>query len=802
MQSSQFARLRPKRIGATLLSLVFLLPFLFLFLISPLSAAEIQFLRIGDSSVKVSAYGMAADQGELFPKVALALSGGGARGLAHIPIIEAIERVGIPIDLVVGTSMGSLIGGLYAAGYSPGDIRRLLDETNLLLLFAVASIEQGPLPPQPMREYRDNLLTVAFDMKGIGGSSGLIGDQRILSMLNDALSRVGGITDFDKLAIPFRCVGTDAVTGAKVVFSQGSLVSAIRSSIAIPVIFTPYPTQGRYVIDGGLVDNLPINLAKELGADIVIAIDVNASDYEVTIDELSSVTEMLGQLLAIMTKNTVVDQLEHADLVIKPDLSKHGILDFFNVKAILEAGNSAAADNGERLRLLSRRIAIDRPLQPRDPLRYGSYFSLPDVYVASVSHVPLPGSPSTTIPFNLKPFQRFIGLPLDDLRKKELQNLFDEIRYYGEYATILYDFEDTGRGQSKQVLGNLTIRTRAFERKPAAIGLGAFGTSALSLDSGSGQLGFYLHPSFSLDFTLDKIPTSIFGLGFSALYDGALHFQTHIDYPSASKMLPSLVFGYVVGGLHPANTRTSSALPKVTDRMISLALGADIRISPRMNANIQLAYQGVFYGGDDTMTPPPGVSMAGLMPKVYFQAVYSDFPFGFFPWDGTRADLTTAFGGNLKGLEYQLEARLQQAFPFRSDASLLYDLHLGFNRSLYPLANNYLHFGGVEGMAGYAPGYLVDEMILVRLGFLHRLHEGDIPVYLRYMLMFGSSSRSTDELLAADLPLYAQAPIFSQLRAAEAGASIAIGLSSPIGDLLFGLGVNTSGRFALFVEVR
>jgi NTE family protein len=798
MRSMGFGFSRPAWRGALLSVLLALC----LAVSNPLPAAVGKSLHIGDSSVNISVYGLSQAQREAYPKVALALSGGGARGLAHIPVIEAIERAGIPIDLVVGTSMGSLIGGLYAAGYSPSDLRRLLEANNLLELFVVASVEQVPLQPEPMRKYRSNLVTVRFDMKGVGGSTGLIGDQRILTLLNDTLSRVGGITDFDELAIPFRCVGTDAVTGAKVVFSHGSLVAAIRSSIAIPIVFTPYPTQGRYIFDGGLVDNLPIDLAKELGADIVIAVDVNASDYEVTIDELTSVTEMLGQLLAIMTKNTVVDQLEHADLVINPDLSKHGILDFFNVEAIIEAGNLAAAENGEQLRVLSQRIAIDRPLQPQDPHRYGPYFSLPDVYVASVSHVPLFGSPTAKLPFNLKPFQHFVGLPLDNLRKKELEQLFEEIRYYGQYATILYDFEETGKGKSGQVQGNLTIKTRAFEPKPASIGLGAFGTSAVSFNADSGQLGFYLHPSFSLDFTLDRIPASIFGLGVSALYDGAFQFRTHLDYPSDSMMIPSLGFNYAVGGLHPANTRTSVVERKKTDRLLSLDLGADVRISPRMNANIHFEYQVVFYGEGDPAAPPPGATMVGLLPKIHFQVVYSDFSYGFFPWEGTRADLITAFGGNSKGFDYQLEARLQQAFPFRPDASLCYDLHVGFNRSPYPLAKDYLRYGGVEGMAGYLPGFLVDEMLLARLGFLHRLREDDIQVYLRYMLMFGASSRSTNELIEAALPLFAQSALFRQLRSPEAGASIAIGLSSPIGDLLFGFGANTSGRFALFVEVR
>ncbi len=172
-------------------------------------------------------------------KVALVLSGGGARGFAHIPVIEAIERHNIPIDIVVGTSMGALVGGLYAAGYSPRDMVELIDSYDMVKLFSVSPAPfQKPILSS-FTDYRDNILTITFDKRGVGRASGLIGDQKILEMLNSSLINASAITNFNHLPIAFRCVGTDLVSGEQIVFTSGSLSESIRASISIPGIFTP-----------------------------------------------------------------------------------------------------------------------------------------------------------------------------------------------------------------------------------------------------------------------------------------------------------------------------------------------------------------------------------------------------------------------------------------------------------------------------------------------------------------------------------------------------------------------------------
>ena len=167
--------------------------------------------------------------------------------------------------------MGALVGGIYAAGYSPRDMVKLIDSYDMVELFSVSPAPfQKPILSS-FTDYRDNILTLTFDKRGIGRASGLIGDQKILEMLNSSLINASAITNFNHLPIAFRCVGTDLVSGEQIVFSSGSLSESIRASISIPGIFTPAIVGDKLIIDGGLVNNLPIDIAKEMGADIIIA---------------------------------------------------------------------------------------------------------------------------------------------------------------------------------------------------------------------------------------------------------------------------------------------------------------------------------------------------------------------------------------------------------------------------------------------------------------------------------------------------------------------------------------------------
>ena len=282
------------------------------------------------------------------PVVALVLSGGGARGFAHIPIIEELERRGIVPDMVIGASMGALVGALYASGYTSQDMYALIDDTDFMN--AVFNLSQ-PAEKVLDRAYDsigDPNFSIDFTEDGIGRADALLDDSKVNLILHESLSRVEDIGSFDDLAIPFRCVGTDFRSGEGIVFSSGSLYDALRSSMSMPFVFPVVQLEdGRYVVDGGVYDNLPIELARSMGADIVIAVDVNESIRQAAEDEetFETLSGALTQYLVLVGQIRSVEQYDDADYVIVPDTSRIGVVAFNDIDAILECGRAFVEDN-------------------------------------------------------------------------------------------------------------------------------------------------------------------------------------------------------------------------------------------------------------------------------------------------------------------------------------------------------------------------------------------------------------------------------------------------------------------------
>lgn len=754
---------------------------------------------VGDQFIGMQVYGSRDDASESYPKIALVLSGGGARGFAHIPVIEAIEKVGIPIDMVLGTSMGSLVGGLYSAGYSPGDMRRLIASYNMVELFALAALPPLRPDPAPLRRDRDNLFVLGFDSEGLGGASGIIGDQRILSMLNDSLSRVSPIDDFNELAIPFRCIGTDLVTGERVVFSEGSLVSAIRSSISIPVVFTPYPTDGRLIIDGGLVDNMPVHLARDMGADIVIAVDVNAVDYTIEAEEMESLTDILSQLIVILTKNTVVYQSTDADLLIEPQLDQHDILDFAAVDEIIAVGEATAISRHEDIQTLAQKIGAFRTLVPLDPDRYGAYFTLPDVYVNSVSHRTV-GSYQDEGIFNLEQFDQFVGKPLDLVSKRKLRTLFEELRIDGGYATVAYDYTDAFLGKSDTVRGNLEIQTRKFEPKRSSISAGLNAAVSYAWTS-SNESQFRMLPDFSVRYTNNQFFDSTSSLEVLFAASDATTISSKLKYGLTPNIQIGTQIGYVTGGIHPLNLRYALTGVEDRDRMMISEFFLEYRYNSHHVLKLATDFDYIWYGEQV-------VGRDAFIPSARFDGVYTTIPFGFFPKSGSRMDFSFLAEAPIEGnnrFGYRMETRLQKVLSLGANDALWFDAHAGTSHVSNPRKTAYFDYGGSRGIPSYPALSLVDDMILARVKHLHHFSAGMPTVILQSMVTVSSRGLLIGQLLSDTDPYNDNSGLpFSSLggfEELEYSGSIALGLSTATIDFLFGLALDNNLRLALFFEV-
>ncbi len=289
------------------------------------------------------------------PRIGLVLSGGGSRGLAHVGVLQALEEMRIPVDAIAGTSMGAVIGGLYASGMSATEI----DEFIRGIDWSIAFRDRPARDTLNFRRKQDDReFLVRFPLGVRGGKfrvpRGLIQGQRLTQTLRLETLPVAAIEDFDDLPTPFRAVAADLETGARVVLERGDLTSAMRASLSAPGVFAPVEIDGRLLVDGGLVENLPVDVAKAMGVDIVIAIDVGFQP--VGRKELTSALAVSNQAITIMMQRETGRQrslLTANDILIAPDLGDLLATDFGETQRTIGLGLAATLANGDRLARLS-----------------------------------------------------------------------------------------------------------------------------------------------------------------------------------------------------------------------------------------------------------------------------------------------------------------------------------------------------------------------------------------------------------------------------------------------------------------
>jgi len=314
------------------------------------------------------------------PVVAVVLSGGAALGFAHVGVLKVIEELGIPVDIVVGASMGAIVGGLYAAGYSPADMERIAGRVDWRAGFddTMADSPYGFREKEVSRRFP---FTVGFDTGGIWAGKGLLAGPSITTLLEVLTLNVSSIQDFDLLPRRYRAVAADVATGEKVVLASGRLADAMRASATIPFLFKPFMLDGRPLVDGGVVDRLPTDVARELGADIVIAVDVRENMAR-SAGELRTMVDVLGQVSTLLVNQDVEARRALADVMITPDLSGFRRLDFGSAIRIIRRGEEEARKYSVQLLSIAERVSEARPLV-RGAGEPGSYDSRP---------VPVPGS--------------------------------------------------------------------------------------------------------------------------------------------------------------------------------------------------------------------------------------------------------------------------------------------------------------------------------------------------------------------------------------------------------------------------
>jgi NTE family protein len=283
--------------------------------------------------------------------VGLVLSGGGAKGLAHIGVLKVIEEAGVKIDYIGGTSMGAIIGALYASGYSAAELDSIFRETDLNNLIQ----DNLPRNAKTFYEKEDSeryALTLPFDKFKISVPQAYSGGQNIYNELVKLLYHVKDVKDFNKLPIPFVCIATNVETGEEIVLNKGYLPEAIMASGTLPSLFEPATLDDMVLIDGGVVNNYPLERVYEMGADVIIGVDVQHGLS--TREGLSSATEILLQINKFQSVADMEEKARRTDIYIKPNMNNYTVLDFDQRNAIIGLGEESAKEYFNELKSLSK----------------------------------------------------------------------------------------------------------------------------------------------------------------------------------------------------------------------------------------------------------------------------------------------------------------------------------------------------------------------------------------------------------------------------------------------------------------
>ncbi len=463
------------------------------------------------------------------PKVALVLCGGGAKGAAHIGALKVLEEANVPIDMIVGTSIGGLVGGLYAMGYSAAELDSIVSGCDWKYLLSDNSYSRRDESFDGRSMDAKYLVRVPFYGVNAAKSespisrlpSGFLGGQNILNFLNGLAMSYRGDIEFKNLPVPFACVATDLSTGEAVVLDSGELTMAMRATMAIPGVFSPVEIDGRILVDGGVVNNFPVDVARNMGADIVIGVDIK--NDAPSVDQLRAMPQVFMQMLDLLGYEAYVRNVQDVDILIKPDVSKYGTFSF-NAPAVaqlIKNGEIAAREKIESVDSLVRRL---------NTLALGDYGQsspvevVPQKDVFCFSKVVLKGVEQK----NMHWLRRLSGLKDNiNLTKADIDRGISVLMGTKAFSSVTYTIEGQGTDEEILVLDivkgpvNVVALGARYDSEEAA---------GLLVHLGANELGL---------------------LGSKVGLTGRLSYNPYgeVNYSYNSKYFPKVEFNYKVGSM-------------------------------------------------------------------------------------------------------------------------------------------------------------------------------------------------------------------------------------------------------------
>ena len=454
-------------------------------------------------------------------KVGVVLSGGGAKGMAHIKALKVIEEAGIPIDYIAGTSMGAIVGGLYAIGYTPEQLDSMVRKQNWTFLLS-DRIKRSAMSLTDRERSEKFIVSIPFTKspKDAASSGGIIKGQNLANLFSDLTMGYHDSINFDKLPIPFACVAANVVNGEQIIFHNGILSTAMRASMAIPGVFTPVRQDSMVLVDGGIVNNYPADVVKAMGADVIIGVDVQNALKKA--DKLNSAPDILGQIVDITCQSNHEKNVDLTDTYIRVNVDGYSSASFTPaaIDTLMRRGEEAAKAQWNSLLALKKKIGISDNYVPK---RHGPYSSLSNVRTIYVTDISFSGVEADDKKWLMKKCNLKEN---SNITTQQIEQALYQLRGSQSYSSASYTLTDTPEGYHLNFLLqakyekriNLGIRFDSEEIASLLInGTADLKTHILSRLSLTGRLGKQY--AARIDYTLEPMQQRNFNFSYMFQYN-------------------------------------------------------------------------------------------------------------------------------------------------------------------------------------------------------------------------------------------------------------------------------------------
>ena len=374
-------------------------------------------------------------------KVGVVLSGGGAKGMAHIKALKVIEEAGIPIDYIAGTSMGAIVGGLYAIGYTTEQLDSMVRKQDWTFLLS-DRIKRSAMSLTDRERSEKFIVSIPFTKspKDAASSGGIIKGQNLANLFSDLTMGYHDSINFDKLPIPFACVAANVVNGEQIIFHNGILSTAMRASMAIPGVFTPVRQDSMVLVDGGIVNNYPADVVKAMGADVIIGVDVQNALKKA--DKLNSAPDILGQIVDITCQSNHEKNVDLTDTYIRVNVDGYSSASFTPaaIDTLMRRGEEAAKAQWNSLLALKKKIGISDNYVPK---RHGPYSSLSNVRTIYVTDISFSGVEADDKKWLMKKCNLKEN---SNITTQQIEQALYQLRGSQSYSSASYTLTDTPEG--------------------------------------------------------------------------------------------------------------------------------------------------------------------------------------------------------------------------------------------------------------------------------------------------------------------------------------------------------------------